>query len=133
MVKTAQANLPVRPETRALLGELTDSIRAKTGETTTSMATVIHRALVCLKDAQERGAWLSPAEAAPVQEERLKRELVRVVGVLIPVLSPGREMSGISFDMESGAMFIHLKGGDIVEVGAGVRLSEPRPANAEGD
>ena len=41
---------------------------------------VMQRAVECLDDAHNRGAWLSPREAAPVLEERHERDIVNVLG-----------------------------------------------------
>ena len=109
----------VHPETRRLAGELATMLSEKSGRRVTQADTV-HRALECLKDTQERGAWLSPTEAAPLLAVRVRNELVRMLGECMKAVCPERTLTGISFDPLSGAMYIHLTDGDVVQISAEV-------------
>ena len=57
---------------------LRDALAGRSGRKATISGTV-GRALECLQDAHERGAWLSPREAAPVLEQRHRDNLASVV------------------------------------------------------
>ena len=54
-----------------------------------SIPNVVGRAVQALEDAHANNAWLSPAEAAPVYEERLEREVVRAVIGTMRAFHPG--------------------------------------------
>lgn len=75
-----------------------------------SRADVIDRALDSLLDAHTRGAWLSPKEAAPVLEDRHRREIVSVVGQFIARIMPERRLTSVSFDPSKSICVIQLDG-----------------------
>ena len=86
--------------------ELRDALTHVTGRRVTLTDTV-GRALACLEDAHARGAWLSPKEAAPVLERRMRDQLVSVLAQFIARTMPDRILRGVVY--EPGAT--HAGGG----------------------
>lgn len=92
--------------------QLRDVLAAITGRKVT-IADTIERALDCLEDANSRGAWLSPREAAPVLEERLRKEVVSVLTQFIARAMPDRGLVGVTFERPvypggGGKLYVHL-------------------------
>ena len=75
-----------------------------------SRADVIDRALDCLLDAHTKGAWLSPKEAAPVLEDRHRREIVSVLGQFIGRIMPDRQLTSVNFDAVNSICVVQLDG-----------------------
>ena len=76
-----------------------------------TISDTIDRALECLEDADSRGAWLSPKEAEPVLEERLRKEIVSVLAQFIARTMRDREIRGVRFEKLSpggGVLYVHL-------------------------
>ena len=67
---------------------------------------VIERAIECLDDAQNRGAWLSPKEAAPQFERRFKERMMDLTEQLLAKVAPDRKLKSIDF--KGGQMRVFL-------------------------
>ena len=102
---------------RAVLAELSGRSVARSD--------VVDRALDCLADANGRGAWLSPAEAGPVYDDRHKREIVSVLGQFIARTMPGVALKGVAFDPVNQICTVELDGVDtpitVVAMGLGIQ------------
>ena len=97
---------------------LRDAITEKSGRKVTISDTVA-RALACLKDAHERGAWLSPPEAASVLEARHRDKLASVLAQFVARACPTKTLKGIAFDPGNGTMTVSFAEGDPVALWAG--------------
>lgn len=91
---------------------LKEALAATSGRRVTITDTV-DRALDCLADAHSRGAWLSPEEAAPLLEERLRKEVVSVLAQFIARAMPDRNLAGVTFKPAAhrgggGTLYVHL-------------------------
>ncbi len=78
-----------------------------------AISDTIDRALDCLEDAHSRGAWLSPKEAAPVLEERLRKEVISVLTQFVARTMPDRLLRGVTFQPAGmpgggGTLYVHL-------------------------
>ncbi len=125
--KQAKNRAPVmlRGETHALAAELRDELTSRSGARHT-MADAIHRGLMCLKDAHERGAWLSPQEAAPVMEQRARDRMVSVLAQFIGRAMPEKKLKGIAFATANETMTIEFVDGDSFPILlAGVESTRP--------
>ena len=69
MTASQRKPISVRQEHYDFACQLRDELAAVSDRTIT-LTDVISRALQCLADAHQRGAWLSPQEAAPLLERR---------------------------------------------------------------
>ena len=58
---------------------------------------VIERGIECLDDAYNRGAWLSPKEAAPRFERRIKESMMDLTELLLARVAPDRKLKKIDF------------------------------------
>ena len=79
---------------------LRDERAAASGRKVT-ISDTIDQGLGCLEDATSRGAWLSPKEAAPVLEDRLRKDLVSAIAQFIARTMPDRELRGVTFEIPS--------------------------------
>ena len=76
---------------------LRDTLAEVSGRRVT-LTDTIGRALACLEDAHARGAWLSPKEAAPVLERRMRDQLVSVLAQFIARTMPDRAFRGVVYE-----------------------------------
>ena len=76
---------------------LRDALATASGRKMT-ISDTIDRALECLEDANSRGAWLTPKDAAPVLEERVRQEIVSILAQFIARTMGDRKLHGVSFD-----------------------------------
>ena len=97
---------------------LRDVITKKTGRPIT-IGDAVGRALQCLEDAHERGAWLSPPEAASVLEARHRDKLASVLAQFIARACPEKQLKGIAFNHKNGTMTVSFDEGDPVALWAG--------------
>ena len=102
---------------------LRDALAKKVGMRATVTATVA-RAIDCLEDAYERGAWLSPSEAAPILEQRHRDILASVLAQFVARACPEKTLKGIAFDPKSGMMTIHFDEDDPVSIWTGDAASD---------
>ena len=117
--------------TKATLRKLADDLTAKTGRRVT-LADTVDRAAQCLADSHEGKAWLNGVEAGKVLEERHRREVLNILGVLLPRFTDGKvNVSGMSFDDDRGLAFLHLADGDVMQMGYRP-LAESEPVSAKG-
>ena len=119
-----RAQIMVPGGTRDLAAKLRDELVERTGGRIT-LSDIVHRALVCLDDTHNRGAWLSPKEAAPVLEERHRQKVASALAQFIARACPDRKLKGIAFDTESGMMTVMLDEGDPIGIWAGQTDQEP--------
>ena len=101
--------------------KLRDALSKVSGRKVTITDT-IERGLQCLEDAHARGAWLSPKEAAPILEERHRREIASVLAQFIARNLPERTLKGVQFDRENSSIYVHLDIGDPVPLFVGGEL-----------
>ena len=86
------------PRTTAASRRLRDSMAEKTG-TRVTITDTITRTIDCLEDAIQRGAWLSPREAAPVLEQRAPRQAGQRLGAVhCAHACPEKRLKRIAFD-----------------------------------
>ena len=112
-----QVPVQVWPHTRDLLRELAAELSAKSGEKV-SMGAAVQRAAMCLQDAHNGKAWLNGEEAGAILEERHRRQVLDILGVIIPHVTEGNiRVTGMSFDDINGLAFIHFEGGDVMQMG----------------
>ena len=62
-----------------------------------TLGSVIDRAIECLHDAQKGGAWLSPKEAAPRFERRIRERIMDLTEQLLAKVAPDRKLKKIDF------------------------------------
>ena len=113
-----RAQIMVRGETRDLAAKLRDELVERSGGRIT-LSDTVHRALVCLDDAHNRGAWLSPKEAAPVLEERHRQKVASALAQFIARACPEKRLKGIAFDPANGMMTVSFDEADPVAIWAG--------------
>lgn len=114
MVKNdSRRQVSLRREVWQAASDLRDQLAEKSGRKVTITDT-IERALQCLEDAHNRGAWLSPREAAPVMEDRHRRAIMSVVAQLIGRVVPSKRLNKITFSPSTDMLIVHLE--DIGEV-----------------
>ena len=92
--------------------ELRDKLAEKSGRRV-AISDTIDRGLECLADAYERGAWLSPREAAPVWEQRLQDQIASVLAQFVARAMPDRSLEGIQIDRKRRTAVVLL--GDVDE------------------
>ena len=76
--------------------KLQTKIQEKIGLEVT-LGRVIERGIECLDDAYNRGAWLSPKEAAPRLERRIKERMMDLTEQLLAKVAPSRKLKKIDF------------------------------------
>lgn len=77
--------------------ELRDRLAEKSGRRV-AISDTIDRGLDCLADAYDRGAWLSPQEAAPAWEQRLQDQIASVLAQFVARAMPECSLEGIVID-----------------------------------
>jgi hypothetical protein len=92
--------------------ELRDKLAEKSGRRV-AISDTIDRGLACLADAYDRGAWLSPKEAAPVWEQRLQDQIASVLAQFIARAMPEHSLEGIVIDSNRRTAIVLL--GDLEE------------------
>ena len=100
MCMTKQPNrrqVSLRLDTWRKAVELRDRLAEKSGRRV-AISDTIDRGLDCLADAYDRGAWLSPQEAAPVWEQRLQDQIASVLAQFVARAMPDRSLEGIVID-----------------------------------
>jgi len=90
---------------------LRDALAETTGRRVTITDT-IDRALDCLADAHKRGAWLSPKEAGPVLEQRLRDQIASVLAQFVARALPSKHLYGITFHPNRRVVTVILEGSD---------------------
>ena len=118
MAQRNRRQISIATEDYRRLAALRDLMAAKTGIKATVTAT-ISRAIDCLSDAYERGAWLSPSEASLILEERHRDKLASVIAQFIARACPEKQLRGIAFNTETGMMTVHFDEDDPVAVWTG--------------
>ena len=95
----------LRHETFAKAKRIKDRLSERSG-LNISMANIVERALTCLEDAHDRGAWLSPKEAAVMMEERVIGLLAHVAGQIATFMqaNPGARLIGCKADRLNSSM-----------------------------
>lgn len=88
--------------------ELRDKLAEKSGRRV-AISDTIDRGLECLADAYERGAWLSPREAAPVWEQRLQDQIASVLAQFVARAMPERSLEGIAIDRKRRTAVVYLE------------------------
>ena len=112
-----QKTVQISPHTDGLIRELAAAIEGRTGEKV-SLGNLVNRAVACLKDSHDGDRWLSGVESGLVMEERHKKAVLNVLGVVVPHLTEGKvRVTGMSFDNDRELAFLHLDGGDIFQMG----------------
>lgn len=89
----------VSPELHERITQLRDEIAEKSGLNIT-LADAVRRAVECLEDAHQRGAWLSPREAGPILNQRHVDGIASVLAQFIAHYMPDRTLEGIAVDKE---------------------------------
>lgn len=79
--------------------QLRDEI-AETSGLNITLADAIRRAVECLEDAHQRGAWLSPREAEPILNQRHVDGLASVLAQFIAHYMPDHTLKGIVVNKE---------------------------------
>ena len=100
------------------LAALRDMLAKKTGTRATITATVA-RAIDCLADAYQRGAWLSPVEAAPILEQRHRDKMASAIAQFIARACPEKQLKSITFDPKNDMMIVSFAADDPVAIWAG--------------
>ena len=103
--------------TWTLAGELRDALAARSGRRV-SLSETVERGLECLRDSHVRGAWLTPQEAAPVMEARMRAEIVSAIKQFLGRWSPETVLHGVGFAPSKipgggGTLTVHLEGGEV--------------------
>ena len=88
--------------------ELRDSLAERSGRRVT-IGDTIDRGLDCLADAHERGAWLSPREAAPILERRLQDQIASALAQFVARAMPDRSLAGIMIDRKRRTAVVLLE------------------------
>ena len=109
MGQVNRRQVSLRIETWQKAVDLRDAL-AETSGRKVSIADTIHRGLECLADAHERGAWLSPKEAAPVLEQRLRNQLASALAQFVGRAMPDKTLSGIVFHPPGHTLTVVLEG-----------------------
>ena len=107
MAQRSRRQVSIATEDYRRLAVLRDFLAEKTG-VKVSITGTIARTIDCLEDAHERGAWLSPREAAPVLEQRHRDKLASVLAQFVARACPEKQLKGIAFDPENGTMTVHF-------------------------
>ena len=118
MAQRNRRQISIATEDYRRLAVLRDTLAEKTG-VKVSITGTIARALACLEDAHERGAWLSPREAAPVLEQRHRDRLASVIAQFISRACPEKTLRGIAFDTKTGMLTVNFDQDDAISVWAG--------------
>ncbi len=109
MAQVNRRQVSLRIETWRKATDLRDSLAEVSGRKV-SIADTIHRGLECLADAHARGAWLSPKEAAPVLEQRLRSQLASALAQFVGRAMPDKTLSGIVFHPPGHTLTVILEG-----------------------
>ena len=88
--------------------ELRDPLAERSGRRVT-IGDTIDRGLDCLADAHERGAWLSPREAAPILERRLQDQIASALAQFVARAMPDRSLAGITIDRKRRTAVVLLE------------------------
>ena len=107
MAQRNRRQISIATEDYRRLAALRDGLAEKTG-TRVTLTDTITRSIDCLSDAYQRGAWLSPREAAPVLEQRHRDKLASVLAQFIARACPEKQLKGIAFDPKNGTMTVHF-------------------------
>ena len=111
MTQPNRRQISLRTSVWERASRLRDALAAASGRKVT-ISDTIDKGLGCLEDAAARGAWMSPKEAAPVLEDRLRKEIVSVLAQFIARTMQDRELRGVTFDNSSPgagiALYVHL-------------------------
>ena len=102
LVMAAQPNrkqVSVRLATWRKAQKLRTELADKSGREVT-LSDTIDRALQCLDDAHNSGAWLSPSEAGPVLNQRHLDGIASVLAQFCAHYLPDRTLEGIVVDKE---------------------------------
>ena len=118
MAQRNRRQISIATEDHRRLAALRDSLAEKTG-TRVTITDTITRTIDCLEDACQRGAWLSPREAAPVLEQRHRDKLASVIAQFIARACPEKQLKGIAFDPKNGMMTVIFEEDDPVAVWTG--------------
>ena len=99
MAQRNRRQISIATEDYRRLAALRDTLAEKLG-TRVTITDTVGRSIGCLEDAHERGAWLSPREAAPVLEQRHRDKLaVALIAQFIAHACPEMNGSGaVTFD-----------------------------------
>lgn len=100
MAQPNRRQISLRTSVWERASRLRDELAATSGRKVT-ISDTIDQGLRCLEDATSRGAWLSPREAAPVLEDRLRKDLVSAIAQFIARTMPDRELRGVTFETPS--------------------------------
>ena len=111
MVQPNRRQVSLRMDAWYKAAQLRDSLVEKTGRKVTITDT-IERALECLEDAHRRGAWLSPKEAAPVMEQRMRNKIVSVLAQFVARAMPDRRLVKIVVYPPGDALDVVLEAKD---------------------
>ena len=93
---TRRRQVSLKTTTYDRIRELRDVLAAKSGREVT-LADAIERALESLEDAHSRGAWLSPREAAPVLEQRLRGVIVSALAQFVARAAPSIKIRSVNY------------------------------------
>ena len=126
MPEPARRAVSLRTVSWKRAGKLRDELAEKSGRRVT-LSDTVERALDCLEDAHRRGAWLSPAEASPVLEDRMRREIVSVLHQFIARWKPDVVVHGVTFKPSAlpgggGTLAVHLDEGEIPMLMGGAEI-----------
>ena len=111
MAQRNRRQISIATEDYRRLAALRDALAEKMG-TRVTITDTIARSIGCLADAHERGAWLSPPEAASVLERRHRDQVVSVVAQLLARIAPERPLRGVAFDTEHDTLIVHMADSD---------------------
>ena len=115
--RTRQSPIMVSEATHTKAKALANELSSKIG-LTVSLGEVVDRALECLKDAHGKGAWLSPREAGPVMEDRLRENILSVVVQVVKAIAPDARPV-VSF--REGENELNLKWNEVEEPGSWIQ------------
>lgn len=120
-----QKTVQISPHTDGLIRELAAAIEGRTGERV-SLGNLVNRAVACLKDSHAGDAWLSGEEAGRALEERHRKAILNTLGVVVPIVTKGAmKVTGMSVDTDRELAFLHLEGGDMLQLGYRALADEP--------
>ena len=124
MAQRNRRQVSIATEDYRRLAALRDSLAEKT-KTRVTITDTITRTIDCLEDAYQRGAWLSPREAAPLLEERHRDQVASVLAQFIARACPEKRLMGIEFNTENGMMMVHFEQEDPISVWTGAADNKP--------
>ena len=112
MAQLNRRQISLRTSVWKKASQLRDALASVSGRKV-AISDTIDRALDCLEDAHSRGAWLSPKEAGPVLEERLRKEVISVLTQFVARTMPDRLLRGVTFQPAGmpgggGTLYVHL-------------------------